>query len=363
MIDLVFNTSFTLTEWLALTGFAQCLLIVTYILFRMQSFKQSLIPLLYFAVLGCAFALKFALRLSYWSHNIEVFSWFFWAMGPPLCYLLVLQIARQMEPHGWKDFWVLLLVPFAFAITWLMRGTEHVCGDSAVVFCDRFLEWLYWLGAMAGALTMLALWARHKVLTRARAVRGGRERYWLIVTLVAVNVMVLVISFLRSINHIGETESQSLLLVFGITFVYLATTSLFRVYPPPVQLNRPVAKAPEVPLSADEKLIVKQIEKLLVMDKVYHEAAYGRTQLAQELKIPESNLSRVINMAFGKSLPQLLNEYRVEDAKRLLCDPDIPVQVVAFEVGFNSLASFNRVFKDMTGQSPSLWRNENTSEG
>ena len=57
-----------------------------------------------------------------------------------------------------------------------------------------------------------------------------------------------------------------------------------------------------------------------------------------------------------KSFPQLLNEKRVETAKTLLLDTDASIKIVAQEVGFNSLPSFNRVFKEVEGQSPSSYR-------
>jgi AraC-like DNA-binding protein len=89
---------------------------------------------------------------------------------------------------------------------------------------------------------------------------------------------------------------------------------------------------------------------------VYQEPTYSRTDLARECDTSETIISRVINAHFGKSFPQLINEYRVEDAKQLLIQTSAPVKVIAGDVGFNSLASFNRVFKDTTGESPSKFR-------
>ena len=109
-------------------------------------------------------------------------------------------------------------------------------------------------------------------------------------------------------------------------------------------------------LSEDEKQIADKVRNLMELDKLYHEPTFSRADLARELGTSENTLSRVINSAFGKSFPRLLNEFRVEDAKRMLRDPAIPIQVLAFEVGFNSLASFNRVFREITGETPSHYR-------
>jgi AraC-like DNA-binding protein len=111
-------------------------------------------------------------------------------------------------------------------------------------------------------------------------------------------------------------------------------------------------------LTEEEKKIAERVKTLMKVDKLYHQASFSRADLAREINISENTLSRVINVTFGKSFPQLLNELRVEDAKRMLRDPGIAIQVAAFEVGFNSLASFNRAFREITGSTPSHYRAE-----
>jgi AraC-like DNA-binding protein len=147
--------------------------------------------------------------------------------------------------------------------------------------------------------------------------------------------------------------------VLGLGFVYIVGTSLFRIYPQAVQVEMKSVQQQGVtsaPLSLQERDLALKIEKLMTMDKVYQESTYSRTDLARECNTSETVISRVINEHFGKSLPQLLNEHRIADAKRLLTDTDAPVRVVAEQVGFNSLPSFNRVFKEMTGVAPSQFR-------
>ena len=96
------------------------------------------------------------------------------------------------------------------------------------------------------------------------------------------------------------------------------------------------------------------------LDKVYQAASYNRADLARELAVPEAVVSRVINAHFGKSLPTLLNEYRIADARYLLTSTDLPVKDIADQVGFNSMPSFNRVFREITGTTPSLLRAQGT---
>ncbi|MBL8172151.1 MAG: AraC family transcriptional regulator, partial [Acidobacteria bacterium] len=60
-----------------------------------------------------------------------------------------------------------------------------------------------------------------------------------------------------------------------------------------------------------------------------------------------------------QSFTDLINAYRVEDAKRRLLDPTwkhYSILAIAEEAGFSSKSTFNAVFKKHTGQTPSEFR-------
>jgi AraC-like DNA-binding protein len=85
--------------------------------------------------------------------------------------------------------------------------------------------------------------------------------------------------------------------------------------------------------------------------------------LAQGLDVPLSHLSQVINEQLGRNFFDFINGYRVEAAKRRLVRPGsdrIKMITVAFDCGFNSLATFNRVFKEFAGRNPSDFRKDPT---
>jgi len=58
----------------------------------------------------------------------------------------------------------------------------------------------------------------------------------------------------------------------------------------------------------------------------------------------------------GINFTDYLSRVRVEESKNLLLNPNLRVSEIAFEVGFQSLTHFNRVFKKILGQSPTLYR-------
>lgn len=355
-----YSVTFTLVEWLTLTGLAQCLLILVYIISRMRSVRQAILPILYFVTLACAFALQFSLRLIDFEQQIRFSLWFVWAMGTPISYLLILQVARIAELPEWREFWVLVLVPFAALLAFAIKGGTELCDGTG--WCDRFFDWLYLLGTFASALCLLLLWGHKGLFSNMLTQKGGKERYWLVIALIIINLLVIGISFMNAANRVTPLETDLLRIAAGLTFVYLATTTLFRIYPPPLQLTTAASKkAEERELSPEDEKLAARITELMEYDKLYQEQSFSRADLARELEVSENLLSRVVNTAFDKSFPALLNEYRVKDAQRLLEETEIAIKTVAFEVGFNSLASFNRVFREQTGETPSSYRNKKQS--
>ena len=85
-------------------------------------------------------------------------------------------------------------------------------------------------------------------------------------------------------------------------------------------------------------------------------------KLADKLSIPAPHLSQTINERLGKTFPDFINSYRIEEAKKKLLDPaltHLSILGIAEEVGFNSKSSFNAVFKKHTDMTPSEFRNAN----
>ncbi|MFD2786297.1 helix-turn-helix domain-containing protein [Hymenobacter rubripertinctus] len=72
-------------------------------------------------------------------------------------------------------------------------------------------------------------------------------------------------------------------------------------------------------------------------------------------------ISFTVNQGFGRSFNDVVNGYRVAEVKRRLAAPDarrFTLLGLALECGFNSKTTFNRIFKQFTGQAPSEWGNK-----
>lgn len=74
--------------------------------------------------------------------------------------------------------------------------------------------------------------------------------------------------------------------------------------------------------------------------------------ISQEAAMTPNSLCRFFKMRTSKTIFQFLNEYRIGKACELLINGDKSISDVCFETGFNSLTSFNRVFKELKQVTP-----------
>ncbi len=105
--------------------------------------------------------------------------------------------------------------------------------------------------------------------------------------------------------------------------------------------------------------IRQAIEQYVETQKPYLNPEYNLELMAKDLNITRQNLSQVINDEIGKNFYQLINEFRVTEFKKYLNDPKmnhITFLGLAYEAGFNSKSSFYRVFKEITGETPTEFR-------
>jgi transcriptional regulator GlxA family with amidase domain len=79
-------------------------------------------------------------------------------------------------------------------------------------------------------------------------------------------------------------------------------------------------------------------------------------RLARVSGVSPAHFARSFKEAFGVPPHRYLLTRRIERATALLRDTELSVTEIAFETGWNSLGTFGRTFRDVTGESPSALR-------
>ncbi len=98
-----------------------------------------------------------------------------------------------------------------------------------------------------------------------------------------------------------------------------------------------------------------QLEHAMEQDKLYLDPELNLKKVADHTGIGAKIISNILNQHFQQSFNDFINAYRVREVKERLLDPEnrhMTISGVALESGFNSQATFQRVFKNVTGTSP-----------
>jgi transcriptional regulator GlxA family with amidase domain len=91
------------------------------------------------------------------------------------------------------------------------------------------------------------------------------------------------------------------------------------------------------------------------MDAASHEE-WPVPRLARVSGVSAAHFARSFKEAFGAPPHRYLLTRRLERATTLLRDTDLPITEIAFQTGWNSLGTFGRTFRDVTGESPGEFR-------
>jgi len=136
------------------------------------------------------------------------------------------------------------------------------------------------------------------------------------------------LKFLEILNYLSKTEDYSLLNADGFAFEAEAQDS---------------AK-----IGAIFKHVNKNFQQHITLD-----------QIADEVSMTVPAFCRYFKKATGKTFTQVVNEYRVVHATKLLSEESkMSIADVCFECGFNNFSHFNKVFNEITGKSASNYRKE-----
>lgn len=100
---------------------------------------------------------------------------------------------------------------------------------------------------------------------------------------------------------------------------------------------------------------VEQLKTVMIKDKVFLNPKLSIYELSNLLDISQKSLSLAINQHFKMNFRDFINKYRLDEVKSKLNNKDynhMSILGIALECGFNSEASFYRIFKKNTGVSP-----------
>lgn len=352
----------TLYQALQLVGLAPSVFLIVFLGVMCLRNYQAFIPLLYFIALTSSFLIPL-MSLRYTDDEM------LWLRGALLlgqstlvacCFMLIMQFILGKVPS--LGYWSVLFVPMlggSLIIYASIMTSPEICDIAKGCLNAQSLTIFYNLFSSSLVFLLLGYYAVRHQFNRLDS-EHKRHKYYLAAVLVLLHLALLGLDLAVLAGYTQILPAQFAGTIIKLSFIYLILTSLFRVYYPMMmeQAFAPLAVSNNKYNEEQDKQLVARIEQLLQEAHIYREMRLNRAALASKLEVSENTLSRVMNSYLGKSFNELINYYRIEDAKRRLQSEDTAITTIGSEVGFNSTASFNRVFKESVGMSPTEWRTQ-----
>jgi len=99
-----------------------------------------------------------------------------------------------------------------------------------------------------------------------------------------------------------------------------------------------------------------KLDKVIDFLKENYRSAISREGLARAVDVSPDHMSRSFKQYTGKRILDFINELRIKETEGLLKNTDKKIVDIAFDVGFENLVSFNRVFYKINKMTPSKYR-------
>lgn len=238
----------------------------------------------------------------------------------------------------------------ALGLTWIAVASADR-GLFGPVLAEMGLSWvLIALGlAMVGHLAWRLLRdSAEDLIDRRRRARGAVVAV-LALQLLADIAIDIVLGFDWAPQAFTVVQNAAVLLFIG----WLLRLDLGRAAAPADPQRLPAPAGPDAAL-------VERLDTLMLRDRVHLNPDLTFDDFVRAMGAPERAVRRLINQQLGHDhFRTFLNAYRVEEARRRLSDPAHGADkliAIAMDSGFASLPSFNRVFRDVQGCAPSVFR-------
>lgn len=166
--------------------------------------------------------------------------------------------------------------------------------------------------------------------------------------------------------NIAARELRNVLLFLSLTINFIfATVIVYRGLKYP-ELFSGIEEKPKYARSKltrkESEQYIKKLTDFMKTEKPYFEPSVCLNDLAAKLSISPRYLSQSINDLLNQNFFDLINHYRIEEAKQLFSNPAHrrkTILEILYEVGFNSKSVFNSAFKKHTGMTPTEFRKRN----
>lgn len=310
------------------------------------------------------FDLAFAPLLYFYVRSVTISDfkfqkkdrWHFLPFGIYFLFRLGIWIYDRIQPgyhetqngfimsHPWMEYIYILffILTSIQMIIYLAFTFQHFFNYRKKIhhyFSNTYNLELNWLRNFLFIYTFLYLYGSGQVIIDALTDLSYNQEWWFHLA------SAMAIIYISIMGYFTKTESLS-----GLSF-------------DPSTLETPPPILPKISSNILEKSDTnkREIEKLIQFmesEKPYLNPELNLIDLSNALGMSRSQVSQLINTGLGKNFNDFINQFRVSAVQEMLRagrQEELSLLGIAYDCGFNSKATFNRVFKKLTGTSPSAY--------
>ncbi|MBC2838346.1 AraC family transcriptional regulator [Robiginitalea sp. SC105] len=295
--------------------------------------------------------------LSGFNNNPGVFPyWMFlnYLLLPPGIWLFVKYHMDDNFQFHPKHLWLFLPAVLAYILdVWSTVNSVSLIEYTAWTWFTQYLPLLgliYVLGYFW--IKYFQLMQRHGLKFHKNSFLSQLRLLMLMACLTIVCLLWLIFEFV-GFRYYELIEYTAILLFMGFAFFIFLESQTFT----PLALE---AKNREFPNYDDQQNLVL-LEQTINKNRSYLKPSFPLKELSRELDLPARYVSFLINHYHGKNYREFINQYRIDAFLEKAASGENEVKTLlglALESGFNSKSTFNKVFKDHMGKSPSEYLNQ-----
>jgi AraC-like DNA-binding protein len=293
--------------------------------------------------------------------------------GPFLWYYIK---TLTTQNFSFRPMYFLHLLPF-FGVVFFMAidvyslsSEEKILVESAEAFKDE-LAFPVIIGLIAASTIGYFIWGLALIAKFRKQIKGyfseisSMDLKWLRFLMISGLVFYGLICGMYILDYIFSVFSYNALQNLGFSFAAVFILflgfyghrqgSIFASTPIILNLEKTSDILSEPSLNEEDRVFVTTLLNYMNDQKPFLNSEITIAHLSNELKVNTEYLSSILNGQLNKNFFDFINHFRVEEFKLRCRQPEyknITLIGIAFDCGFNSKATFNRVFKNTTGMTP-----------
>lgn len=106
--------------------------------------------------------------------------------------------------------------------------------------------------------------------------------------------------------------------------------------------------------------LAARFTSVMLEERLFCNPSITLASVAERLNTNRTYLSKAINEKLGKTFTQVINDYRIHEAIRMMSEKqsNVPLKQLCYEVGFSSISTFYSLFQSVTGMTPAVYRSK-----